>query len=166
MESLYRVRTREEFSWLMEYLRGKDVIPFPNNYFDRFGEDTIVIVTKDLVIKLSYTKEFFFESVLYEQELIEVSDLIDEEFLESLDVEDGPMLLKIVMTPGELEKQLKQKKKYRDAIKCANKPFRVDFTKMVNVAYKEFNYTLCKDGNDIFFVDLNLGKGITKMVST
>ena len=166
MESLYRVRTQEEFNWLMEYLRGKDVIPFPNSYFERFNEDTIVIVTKDLVIKLSYTKEFFFDSVFYEKELIEVSDLIDEEFIESLDVEDGPMLLKVVMTPGELEKQLKQKKKYRDAILSDDNSSVIDFTKMVNVAYKEFNYTLCKDGNDIFFVDLNLGKGITKMVST
>lgn len=166
MEPLYRIRTQEEFNWLMEYLRGKNVIPFPNNYFDRFSENTIVIVTKDLVIKLSYTKEFFFDSVFYEKELIEVSDLIDEEFIESLDVEDGPMLLKVVMTPGELEKQLKQKKKYRDAILSDDNSSVIDFTKMVNVAYKEFNYTLCKDGNDIFFVDLNLGKGITKMVST
>lgn len=166
MESLYRVRTQEEFSWLMEYLRGKDVIPFPNNYFDRFSEDTIVIVTKDLVIKLSHTKEFFFDSVLYEQELIEVSGLIDEEFIDSLDVEDGPMRLKVVMTPGELEKQLKQKKQYRDAILRDDNSSVIDFAKMVNVAYKEFNYTLCKDSTDIFFVDLNLGKGITKMVST
>lgn len=166
MASLYRVRTQEEFNWLMEHLRGKDVIPFPNNYFDRFSENTVVIVTKDLAINLSYAQGFFFEFVLEEQELVEVSDLIDEEFLESLDVEDGPMHLKIVMTPGELEKQLKHKKQYRDAILCDDNSSVVDFTKMANVAYKEFNYTLCKDGNDIFFVDLNLGKGITKMVST